>query len=418
LRDENRFGHRQQRIDCFKRYGVLPSGRLECSTRGALPGIDQVDPRRFPLKSARSMNLGFWNFYTLFSKNKLFLEGYTPVGDELAYTTVYLARRLRELGHDVSTLDMHDAGFYDQVFFLDYPTLFNKFYRELLARKHPNMHLMLCEPPIVRPDNYNPRKHAPFRTVLTWKQDLVKTDPQKYRLYHLANKLRVGVRSQIPFAKRKLCTIVNSFMYSSAPNELYSERIKAVRWFEAHAPGDFDLIGLDWDKPFFTGRLWIFNFPLRFAYRRIKLLKKIKTHRYPSFIGPNKKSKHLTLQDYRFCIAYENSVEPDYLSEKLFDSFFAGTVPIYLGEPSVEKLIPSGTFIDKRNFRTYDELYRYLSGMSEAEYDGYLTAIDSFVRSPGVHPYTAEGFAEMFIDYYIKQPHEQTQTGMENKQKR
>jgi alpha(1,3/1,4) fucosyltransferase len=343
------------------------------------------------------MKFGFWNFYTLFSRNRMFEPGFTPVGDELSYPAVHLGRELRALGHEAATLDMADVRSFDKVFFIDYPTRLNKYFRELLALRHPEMHLILAEPPIVRPDNYFKRNHAPFKKVLTWKRDVAASDPNKYILYHLANKLRAGAFSTVPFARRKLCVLINSFMASPDKRELYSERVRAVRWFEAYVPRDFDLMGLDWDKLLFPGPLARLNYPLRFAYRRVPGLKKLKVHRYPSFIGPNKKSKHETLKYYRFCIAYENSVEPDYVSEKLFDSFFAGCVPIYLGAPNVLDYIPAETFIDKRKFASYDDLYRYISTMSEAEYNKYLEAIAAFVNGPGVRPFTAEAYSELFI---------------------
>lgn len=348
------------------------------------------------------MKFGFWNFYTLFSKNKMFAEGFTPVGDELSYPSVLLGRELRRLGHEVATLDMADLDSFDKVFFIDYPTRLNKYFRHYLARRHPEMYLLLAEPPIVRPDNYFRSNHVPFRKVMTWKKDLVASDPAKYLVIHNANKYRPNAFSTVPYARRKLCVMINSYMCSAHSRELYSERIRAIRWFEEHASADFDLMGLDWDKPLFPGPLARLNFPLRFAYRRVPGLKKIKINRYPSFIGPNKKSKHETLKDYRFCIAYENSVEPDYVSEKLFDCFFAGCVPIYIGAPNVLDYVPAETFVDMRQFASYDQLYRYLWSMPEADYNKILEAIAAFIKSPGIRPFTAEGAAEEFIQRFAQ----------------
>ncbi|MBI3853731.1 MAG: hypothetical protein HY298_26095 [Verrucomicrobia bacterium] len=346
------------------------------------------------------MNIGFWNFYNFYNKNRMLSDSSSIVGEELAYFMVHLTKQLRQLGHHVATIDMEDLDSFDKIFFLDYPTKINSRFRTLVRRRHPELHLILIEPPIIRPDNYDSRKHRPFKTVLTWKQDLCADDPQKYRLYHIPNRVRSGNFSTVPFLKRKLVTMINSFMVSVRPNELYSERVRAIRWFEAHAPKDFDLIGTEWDKPLFTGRLATLNLGIRFAYRRVSWLNRLKTHRFPSHIGPNRRPKHLTLHDYRFCIAYENSVETDYLSEKMFDCFFSGCVPIYLGAPNVLDSVPKDTFIDKRNFATYDELYRFISGLSENEHNSYLAAIDSFLKGPALRPFTVEGFAEMFISNY------------------
>lgn len=342
------------------------------------------------------MKFGFWNFYTAFNKNRMFKENVSAQGDELGYQTFYLGKHLQKLGHEVATIDMQDLSWFDKIFFFDYPTKVNSYFRKLLDQKHPNVNLIIQEPPIIRPDNYKPANHAFFKKVMTWKTELAARDPQKYILYCLPNKYRKRQEPR-PFAERKLCALINSFMFSVYPGELYSERIRAIRWFEANAPDDFDLIGLEWDRPLFTGTLSKLNLPLRFAYRRVPALKWIRTKRFPSFIGPNRKPKILTLQDYRFCIAYENSIEPDYISEKIFDSFFAGCIPIYFGEPNISKTIPAGTFIDKRDFKTYGDLYRFISTMSESDYNGYIGRIEQFLNSPGICPFTAEAFAENFV---------------------
>jgi hypothetical protein len=348
------------------------------------------------------MNFGFWNFYTYYNQNRMFSPCKSLVGDDLAYGAVVLGRRLRALGHNVATLDMQPLSWFDRVLFFDYPTRLNKHFRGLLRLKHPDLNLMLCEPPIIRPDNYQPRNHAPFKRVLTWKKDLCAVDPGKYILYHAGHKFQQPTPPR-PFDERKLCVLINSFMFSTRPHELYSERIRAVRWFESHAARDFDLIGTEWDKPLFTGRMSVLNLPLRFFYRRIPLFKALKVKRFPSFIGPNTVSKNLTLKAYRFCLAYENSVEQGYLTEKLFDCFFAGCVPIYLGAPDVLDLVPANTFIDKRQFPTYEKLHDYISTMSGREYEGYLAAIDSFLNSPQMRPFIAETFVEDFLRNFARE---------------
>jgi hypothetical protein len=90
-------------------------------------------------------------------------------------------------------------------------------------------------------------------------------------------------------------------------------------------------------------------------------------------------------------------VEPDYLSEKLFDCFFAGCVPIYLGAPNVLETVPAAAFIDRRKFSSNEELHRYISTMSEDGYNRHLDAAREFLRSPAMRPYTAEGFVDNFL---------------------
>ena len=48
---------------------------------------------------------------------------------------------------------------------------------------------------------------------------------------------------------------------------------------------------------------------------------------------------------YKFSIAMENSNGDGYISEKIVDSFLAGTVPIYYGDYMVDEYINPKTYI-------------------------------------------------------------------------
>ena len=92
-----------------------------------------------------------------------------------------------------------------------------------------------------------------------------------------------------------------------------------------------------------------------------------------------------TLRQYRFNVAYENTGGlPGYLTEKMFDSLAACCVPIYWGDPDITASVPANCFIDRRNFATNAELYRYLKAMQWPEYAQYVAAITDFMNSlPG-----------------------------------
>ncbi|MGZ4964676.1 MAG: glycosyltransferase family 10 domain-containing protein, partial [Limisphaerales bacterium] len=61
----------------------------------------------------------------------------------------------------------------------------------------------------------------------------------------------------------------------------------------------------------------------------------------------------------------------------------------------VTDFIPAETFIDRRNFKNWEEAYAYMKGMPEKEYTQYLDAIENFVRGPAIKPFSAEGFIEL-----------------------
>jgi hypothetical protein len=63
---------------------------------------------------------------------------------------------------------------------------------------------------------------------------------------------------------------------------------------------------------------------------------------------------------YKFTIAFENDSARNYVTEKIFDSFYAGSIPIYWGAPNVSEFFDSRSFVNVRDFRNYDEVIRYV----------------------------------------------------------
>lgn len=57
--------------------------------------------------------------------------------------------------------------------------------------------------------------------------------------------------------------------------------------------------------------------------------------RHRNNIGHFVEDKHKWLQNYKFNLCFENSSYPGYLTEKLFDAYNAGCVPIYWGDTSL-----------------------------------------------------------------------------------
>jgi alpha(1,3/1,4) fucosyltransferase len=346
------------------------------------------------------MNFGFWNFYPAFNRNRMFDGPVITQGHDWTATTRLLAQRLRSLGHDVATLDTKPIWWFDKIFFIDWPTIWNKYYRQLVVGGHADLNLILCEPPLVRPDNYRPENHAVFRRVLTFKKSLCARDPEKYLHFCLA---AMPKPMQRPLPRRKLCCQIQSYMILDRPTELFSERIRAARWFEANAPQDFDLIGDAWDKPLLCGRLSGLNFAIRAAYRRIWPLTEIRIKQFPSYIGANPEGKHETLRKYKFCLCFENSVEEDYISEKLFDCFYAGCVPVYLGAPNVTNYIPAECFIDKWQF-DYRALWEHLFAMTNSEYRSHLDAAAAFLASKQSAQFRPEGWVNNFVSQFTGSP--------------
>ena len=106
-------------------------------------------------------------------------------------------------------------------------------------------------------------------------------------------------------------------------------------------------------------------------------------------------SKHELSAEYRFVMAYENfRGRRGYISEKIFDVFQAGSVPVYMGEERIAEFVPPEAFVDARNFRAPRELLAYLQSCPEPEWSEMRQAGQDFLRSAVFRSFTDEAFAE------------------------
>lgn len=74
--------------------------------------------------------------------------------------------------------------------------------------------------------------------------------------------------------------------------------------------------------------------------------------------GGGELAKHEFLKDYKFCLAYENASSPGYTTEKYLHAKAAGCIPIYWGDPKVERDFNMAGCIDARNVTTSGELIK------------------------------------------------------------
>lgn len=202
------------------------------------------------------------------------------------------------------------------------------------------------------------------------------------------------------FANRQtLCVLIGSNRHANVIDrrELYSERVKAIRWFERNAPQDFALYGNGWKVP--QKRLGTLG---KLRYRFEKIIPFITgAPVFKSYRG-RAQTKFEIYTKSKFSICFENARDiPGYVTEKIFDCLFAGCVPIYWGEPAIEKMVPKDCFIDFREFisksEPYRELYSYISGMSEVRFKQYQQAGHDFLTSSRFAPFTSQAFAESIL---------------------
>ena len=72
--------------------------------------------------------------------------------------------------------------------------------------------------------------------------------------------------------------------------------------------------------------------------------------------GGGELKKFEFLRDYKFCLAYENSSGQGYTTEKFLHAKAAGCIPIYWGDPKVERDFDAKGFINAQTFTRPEEL--------------------------------------------------------------
>lgn len=59
---------------------------------------------------------------------------------------------------------------------------------------------------------------------------------------------------------------------------------------------------------------------------------------------------------YKFKIVFENRVHPGYITEKTYDSFLAGSIPIYKGAPNIADFFNPDAFINCADYNSFEEV--------------------------------------------------------------
>ena len=181
--------------------------------------------------------------------------------------------------------------------------------------------------------------------------------------------------------------------------ELYTARLKAVEYF--HRFGEIDLFGKAWDRaPMRVGKSWI-PWTFRFWY---DALWEAKQRRWPNpvyaAVAAASKgtvvSKAETLGRYKFAICFENMILPGWITEKIFDCFAAGCVPVYWGAPEITDVIPADCFIDMRQFEGFHDLRDFLHRMTPTQVTRHRDAARAFLESPAYDRFRPKGFLDHF----------------------
>ncbi len=319
------------------------------------------------------------------SKNSMFsaddgIHRFNPT-----YTPRLLRQGFLDAGIELNTTDMNQGR----------KIAFDLFFegREFIEDGIPK-YLIALENPNINKLNANREYCKRFNKVFAWDA----------RLHDLPNVVKIMVPNQLTFepfpsfAQRDIfsCLInANKAFRKPLPTDLYLERIKTIRWYERRAPEHFHLYGMGWEKPSPAFDLWG-------KIKRSTASLRVKMHGYkpfPSFRGTvSAKSEVMRRSKFSYC--YENTIGPDnYITEKIFDGFLSGSVPVYWGAENVQEYIPENCFIDRRKFIDTAAVHHFLSSISADNYAEYQLNIAQFLQGDSARKFSSEYFVSVIVEH-------------------
>jgi hypothetical protein len=159
-----------------------------------------------------------------------------------------LRKHLEKLGYKVKITNFSRVPIEaDYVFFNNLQSS-SKILRNIKRFPKEKLSLVLWEPRVLIPHMYEERCLQHFSQVLTWDCDLI--DGKRFFPFHFPHDLK-KINPQVSFAEKKLCTLMNANKTSSEVDELYSERRRAIEYFDKYHPEDFEFYGWGWENEHF-----------------------------------------------------------------------------------------------------------------------------------------------------------------------
>ncbi len=149
------------------------------------------------------------------------------------------------------------------------------------------------------------------------------------------------------------------------PNELYSKRVEAM--VALASLGVVDLYGRGWAKWWSRASMWI-----PYWKNRKTLM---------SIYKGECDSKYEVLSQYKYSLCFENMAMKGYVTEKIFDCFYAGTIPLYLGATDISDLVTPDAYIDCRRFSSWDQISHAIAKLSSKEIESLKRAGRQFIKN-------------------------------------
>lgn len=231
--------------------------------------------------------------------------------------------------------------------------------------------LLRTEPLIVLPSNFKKSNTQRFNLIITLGGDPAADStvfpwPQVWRRKLLA-------RPDFPRCNR--IVLVNANKLSLIRGENYSLRREVAAQIES-----VQLYGEGWHSSYSHRALKVLG-ELRIALSSRQKIAWGGLNRFFSLFPrsqPPVPDKFETMRRFKYALVIENSNE--YMSEKLFDAFFSGCIPVYVGPNPKKYNIPEDLYVYSE--RNLSSIKRAMELAHEMDYQEWKTRLVEFLDNP------------------------------------
>jgi alpha(1,3/1,4) fucosyltransferase len=171
------------------------------------------------------------------------------------------------------------------------------------------------------------------------------------------------------FNNKKFLHNISAYKTKKNDGLSFQERLDFINFLNVKNT-ELDLFGIGWDKG-----------------------------KYPNYKGKID-NKQEVMREYKYAICFENTPCQDgCITEKIFDCFQAGCVPIYYGPKDIKEFgIEDNMIINYRNFNSIDEVLTFMENINEEQYNDYLKNIKLFLKSDKFYKFTDDYFAKNILE--------------------
>jgi hypothetical protein len=258
----------------------------------------------------------------------------------------------------------------------------NKLHRKIIKTNKPRF-FMQNEIWHLRKENWQNLSFYNFNGVLTWFES-----EEKNTLLISSNPfLLPSIMSEKEFDFAKKLVMINS----NRTSKNFSGYHVRKEWL-SRLGKSIDLYGVGWGR---------FRFPeddpfLRLLNsRRLNFLFKISP---PGSYKGSLYSKSSIKNTYVTSLVIENFFEKNYVTEKIWDSFAMGAIPIYLGPPNVDKLLDK-FYIDLNQYKDSKDLLNKIYDIKFKDYLNYFNIYLNFTKTNLF--YNANNTSKKIYDYLM-----------------